>query len=280
MYRTWMFVPGSQDKHLNKAKDLRADVLIFDLEDAVSTADKAIARNKVKNCIENLENRVNFVRVNSLSTPHFLKDIQRIADSNLDGIVLPKTNEREDVIITDYLLEQLELKHGFESHSLSIVPIIETGKGLQNAYTIACASKRVQCLCFGVEDFQLDMDIETDEAEFQLMYARSQLVTASKAAGKQAPIDSVYIDFNDHKGLKDSANNGRKFGFQGKLVIHPMQIELINQVFSPTSAQIKEAKQIVEMYDFEEGGATQIEGKMVDFPVAEQARKMLARIEE
>lgn len=279
MYRTWMFVPGSQDKHLDKAKDLPADVLIFDLEDAVPKMDKAVARRKVKISIQNLENKINFVRVNALSTPYFLEDIDQIVDSNLAGVVLPKTNTREDIIITDYLLRQTELKHGLKSNSISIVPIIETGKGLHNAYEIASASERVQCLSFGAEDFKLDMEIDAKEAEYELMYARSSLVTDSRAAEKQAPIDSVYIDFQDHQGLESSARNGKRFGFQGKLVIHPKQIEVINQVFAPTVEQIKEAKVIVETYNFEEAGAIQIDGQMIDFPVAERARKMLTHIE-
>lgn len=283
MYRTWMFVPGSQDKHLKKAADLSADVLIFDLEDAVPTVDKETARLKVKECIQKLEKKVSFVRVNALSTPYFLEDIKQIASPHLSGIILPKTNNREDIIIADYLLEQQEQEQGLLKGSLSIVPLIETAQGLNNAEKIASASERVSHLSFGAEDFMLDLNMDAGQEEQELLYARSKLVTASRSAGKEAPVDSVYTDFKDDIGLGKAAKKGKMLGFQGKLVIHPKQIDVVNQIFSPTSEQIAKARKIIQMYDAsekEEGGVIQIDGKMVDVPVAERARKILSYVGE
>lgn len=280
MYRTWMFIPGSQDKYLEKTQDLSADVFIFDLEDAVSIADKKIARDKVKKCMQNLANRLNFVRVNPLSSPYMLEDLQQIMNSKLTGIMIPRTTGREDVIIVDYILEQLEIKHGIERKSLSIIPLIETAEGLHNSYEIASASERVYCLSFGAEDFMLDLNIESTEGEQELLYARSKLVTVSKVAVKGRPIDSVFTDFTDNNGLKESATKAKKLGFQGKLIVHPNQIEAVNQVFTPTSEQIIQARKIVEKFDRTEEVVIQVDGKMVDYPVVEQARQILSYLEK
>lgn len=279
MYRTWMFIPGSKDKHLTKAGKLPADTLIFDLEDAVSLADKESARLKVKQYIENLKDRLNYVRVNALTTPYFLEDINEIITPNLTGIVLPKSNKKEDMIIVDYILGQLEQKHGLPEGSLSIVPLIETAQGLNNVDEIVSASKRIHCLAFGAEDLTLDLNIETGAVEQELLYARSKLVVASRAAGIEAPIDSVYIDFKDEVGLRKSARIGKQIGFQGKLTIHPNQIDIVNEVFAPTLEEITKAKKIVEMYDaatHDERGVIQVDGQMVDAPVVERARKVLS----
>lgn len=277
-----MFIPGSQDKHLEKAESLSADALIFDLEDAVSEKDKETARCKVKSCLSHLTEKTNFVRVNALTTPHFLEDVRKVVCSELAGIVLPKVNQKEDIGIADYLLGQFEMRYHLPKAFTKIVPIIESASGLYRAHEIATASERISCLAFGAEDYKLDVTIDSQGSELELLYARSKLVTASKAAGKDAPIDSVYTDFGDEKGLEESAKMGKKLGFQGKLLIHPKQINTVNSVYSPTEEQIKEAKRILEVYETSfnhEDGAIQIDGKMVDRPVVEQARKLLSLVE-
>ena len=120
---------------------------------------------------------------------------------------------------------------------------------MNNVQEIAVASKRIYCLAFGAEDLMLDLKIEASDDEQELLFFRSQLVLASKVAGLEAPIDSVYINFKDSRGLKRASENGNKLGFQGKLLIHPNQIEIVNQAFAPTPEQILKAREIVEKYD-------------------------------
>lgn len=278
MLRTCMFIPGDKDKHLEKLKTFSADAYILDLEDAVAEKNKSTARQKVKRIIEETENPSIFVRVNDVGTDYFLDDIQEVIHPNLAGIVLPMANKKEDIVIADYLLGKIENKHLMQNGSVSIIPIIETTSGLYHAYDIASVSKRVSCLAFGAEDFMLHTNMETDEEQTQLLYARSKLVTESNAAGINPPVDSVYTDFRDNEGLKNAAMAGRKLGFQGKLVIHPNQIQVVNEVFSPSVEQITEAEEIVEAYNkalLSGSGAVQVNGKMVDAPVAERAKMIL-----
>ena len=279
MYRSWLFVPGNQEKHLSKVKDLKADAIIYDLEDAVPDKNKSAARIKVKETIKNTSEQINYVRVNDLNTPYFMDDLNGIIVENLSGIVIPKVDHREDIIIADYFLGQLEEKYNFQKNTFSIIPLIETALGIQNIQEIASASERIMCLCFGGEDFMLDLNVNSNGQQLELLYARSKMVIASRAAGIEAPIDTVYTNFRDDKGLKTAAQSGKQFGFQGKLIIHPQQIDIVNAVFSPTAVEIEEAEKIVELYQqsLERGeGAVQLAGKMIDVPVAERARKILS----
>lgn len=270
---------GESRKNLNKVKDLQADVIIYDLEDAVPVNEKVIARQKVKEAICKISQQVNFVRVNDLTTPYFIEDLDGIIAENLSGIVLPKVNNQHDIIIAAYLLGQMEEKYGLEEGSLAIVPLIETASGIQNVQEIVCASNRILCLCFGAEDFMLDLHIDAGEMGENLMYARTQLVIASKAAGKEPPVDSVFVDFKDEAGLEKETERAKCAGFQGKLLIHPKQIAPVHHAFSPTREQVKEAEKIIALYgeSLKNGkGALEIDGKMIDAPVVERARKVLS----
>ncbi|MCT1578362.1 CoA ester lyase [Oceanobacillus kimchii] len=278
MLRTCMFIPGDKDRRLEKVRALSADAFIFDLEDAVAEENKKSARQRVKRFIENTEHITTFVRVNAVDTDYFLEDIQEIVHANLDGIVLPMTDDREKIVIADYFLGQMEKRNNLKSGSVSIIPIIETASGLHNAYTIGSASQRVSCLAFGSEDFILNTNISPDEEQIQLLYARSKLVIDSKAVGLDPPIDSVYTDIHNDEGLKKTAKEGKKLGFQGKLVIHPGQIPIVNEVFSPSAKQIAEAERIIDAYNdaiLNGSGAVQVNGKMIDAPIAERAKMIL-----
>lgn len=273
-----MFVPGNRDKLLKESENISVDALIFDLEDAVPHEDKESARLKIKKTMKRIGRKNNYVRVNSISTHYFLDDINALINEDITGIMLPMTNSSEDIIILDYILEQMERKSGLPRYSVAILPIIETASGLYCAYEIAKASKRINQLAFGAEDFMLDLKIKPDEQQAQLLYARSKLVNTSRAAGIEAPIDSVFKDIRDLKGLEIESQKAKGLGFQGKLIIHPEQIEPVNKAFHPTKEEIIKAKIIVEKYESaaEIGiGAIQVDGKMVDFPVAQQAKQIL-----
>lgn len=280
---SWLFIPGNKEKHLQKAYQLNADALIFDLEDAVPSTEKEKARKHVVQTIQKLDNKNNFIRVNELASDYFLDDLEKMIIPNVNGVVLPKVNNRGDIAIADYLIGKFERKNGLKNGAISIVPIIETAEGIHKALEIAQASTRIKRLAFGAEDFMLDLNIYPDESESELLYARSQLVVASREARIEPPIDSIYTDFRDEDGLKTATERGKRFGFRGKLLIHPDQIETVNNIFVPTTKEIAEAKKIVQAYEeaIRVGqGAIQVDGKMIDVPIYERAKKMLKHHEK
>ncbi len=277
MHRSWLFVPGSQDKYLKKVKELKTDVIIFDLEDSVIKAKKDEARVKVSEAISDMRTKVNFVRVNGIYTEFFIDDLEKLVRPGLTGIVLPKVNKRDDMIIADYMLDQIEKKHLLEPKSVTIVPIIESAKALHNAYDIASSCNRVKCLAFGAEDLMLDMNIKSSNG-IETLYARSKMIEVSKASSIGPPIDQIYPNLADMEGLRKEAENGRNLGFQGKLLIHPNQVETINEVFTPTIEEINEAKEVIEKYhkSIVEGfGVSKVNGKMIDAPIVEKAKRIL-----
>ncbi|MBY8910365.1 CoA ester lyase [Salinicoccus roseus] len=278
MDKTWIFIPGAKEKFLKKANELEADVVIFDLEDSVVPEDKKEARGMVKAVLDRQASKSRrFVRVNGTRSPFFIDDIAELTSHDIDGVVIPMVETRDEMMIADFLLKHYEKTNGMEPGAIRVVPLIETGKGIVNAVDIAMSIERIEVLAFGAEDYMLDVGIPKDEGD-ALLYARSVLVTASSAAGIAPPIDSVYTDFNDPEGLKNASIRSRGMGFQGRLVIHPKQLETINEVFGPTAREIEEARKIVEAYEtsFNEGdGALQVNGKMIDAPVAERAKKLL-----
>jgi citrate lyase subunit beta/citryl-CoA lyase len=232
----------------------------------------------VRKAVCNPTDKVNFVRINDAATPFFFEDLQEVACPGLAGIVLPKAASSNQIELVDYLLTQIEQKRNMETGSIQIVPLIESASGLHHAYQIATASKRVKRLAFGSVDFALDIGVQLTKEGTEILYARSQLVVVSRAAGIEPPIDAVYIHVKDAEGFLRDTQLAKQLGFQGKLVIHPDQIGTANQVFAPTAEEIEEAKTIAAAFD--EAVATglaaiQVNGKLVDYPVAERAKRIL-----
>ncbi|MDN4074378.1 HpcH/HpaI aldolase/citrate lyase family protein [Fictibacillus terranigra] len=277
-YRTWMFVPGSDEKKLQKAGSLSADVLIFDLEDAVSPNEKEMARSRVRKAIALHKQKVNFVRVNSCHSPYFYEDLTSMVTAGVSGIVLPKAETSEQILFLDRMISELEANRNMDTPDIKIVPLIESALGLHQAFEIASASPRVLRMAFGSVDFALDIQADLTKDGLELLYARSQIVIASKAARIEAPIDTVYVDIRDSEGFLKETTLIKQLGFQGKLVIHPDQIELVNQVFVPTQEEIEDAERLVKAFEhsLENGsGVLQLDGKMVDLPVVDRARRIL-----
>jgi citrate lyase subunit beta/citryl-CoA lyase len=280
LFRSWMFVPGNHQRRLEKAKELQADVIIYDLEDAVPLQEKEKARDMVTHALRNNRGKVQFVRVNDPSTPYFLDDVCAVAGPDLAGIVLPKAASKEHVSLADCLLAKRENQHGLQTGATEVVPLIESALGLYHAFEIASANSRVKRLAFGSVDYTLDIGAQLTKEGTEILFARSQLVVVSRAAGIEAPIDAVYIHLDDSEGLAVDAKLARQLGFQGKLVIHPHQIEVVNDVFSPTEEEIEEAKRIAAAFDEAVASgfaAVQVGGKMVDYPVAERAKRILGQ---
>lgn len=279
--RTFLFAPGSETRKAEKALTCGADVIIWDLEDAVAVSEKAKAREAVAAVLRQPRNHsLGFVRVNSLSSGMAFADLKAIVCGALDGIVLPKAESESEIKHLDWLIDVLEGEKGIAGKKIEILPLIETALGLWNALDIMKASGRVKRVAFGSGDFTLDIGSQWSKEGEEVLYARSRLVAASRAAAVEQPIDAVFPDVRDPEGLKSDARLGRKLGFQGKLVIHPSQVEPVNEIYSPTPREVEWSQKIVAAFSEAESrgiAAIQVEGKLVDYPVAEMARRVLAR---
>jgi len=275
-----LFTPGNNMRMIYKAGTLGADAIILDLEDAVPLAEKETARIFVKDSIEQVgacDAQV-FVRTNAFTTRMAEEDLNWTVQAGLDGIVLPKAESKDDVLETERLIAALEKERELEPGSLVIVPILETARGVVNAYEIVTASRRVVAIAFGAVDFTRDMGINLSRDGTELFYARSHIVVTARAAEVQA-IDTPWIDVADREGLLRDSERGRQLGFRGKLLIHPSQIEPVNRVFSPSEDEVEYAQKVVEAFSEAEVkglGAISLNGKMIDVANFRQAQDLIA----
>ncbi len=281
--RTMLFVPGNREKWLERARTVPADALILDLEDSVPPAEKENARKMVAAWINGLAtgDRQVWVRVNALTTPYAEEDIRVVVTRDLSGILLPKSESASDVIRLGELLARAEKAAGLGEGTVGVLPLVETPKGIINAYEIASASPRVRGITFGAEDYALEMGVNRTKEGAEIQYPRMALGVACRAAGVLA-IDCVYTDVRDIEGLVRETKMAAQLGFQGKLVIHPDQVEPVNRVFVPSDEELARAKRVVAAFEaaVAEGKAsTAVDGKMVDSPVAARARNVLTLAE-
>lgn len=274
-----MFAPGIDRRKVEKAVGLGVDVVILDLEDSVDTSRKAEAREIVVSVLKDRNTAKElWVRINPPETDFFLGDIMDVVAARPDGIMMPKAESAEGVARVDWIIGLLEARHGIEKGSIDLVPLVESARGIKSAGEIAAGSDRVKRLSFGAVDYTLDMGIELTKDTAELFYARSALAVASRSAGLEGPIDTVYTDVKDSEGLSADCRLGRSLGFQGKLVIHPAQVEVVNSVFSPTAEELARARKIVEVYEealAAGSGVAQLNGKLIEKPVALRARRIL-----
>ncbi len=259
---SYLFVPGTRPDRYAKAFGSGADAVILDLEDAVAPQDKQSARDSVSQHLAALPPAL--VRINGIETEWFRDDLQMCRTAGAAGIVLPKAEQAGDI---EFIVKQL-------GGHIPLLPLIESAKGMWNAYAIAqCGG--VERLMFGSIDFQLDMGIP-DDGEALLHY-RSELVLVSRVAGIQSPVDGVTASLQDLAALRADTLRAKSLGFGAKLCIHPRQIATVNDTFRPSEQEIQWAKRIVEAAASAHGAALAIDGKMVDKPVLLCAQAILAR---
>ena len=274
--RSWLFCPASNRRRMEKANASAAHAVIIDLEDAVAEADKDQARAMLGECIRDLRRDNFYVRINALDTPHALLDMEAVVAPALQGIMLPKSERARDVEVADWLLSQMERRLGLPEGRIEIVPLVESARGLANLHSIGASSGRVRRLAFGAADFTLDLGITWSAEEHELLAYRSALVLASRNANLAAPIDTPWLSIADGEGMVASAKRARDHGFGGKLCIHPDQVTVTNQIFAPTPAEIDEARKIVAAFEAAGSAAITLDGRMLDYPVVEAARRVLA----
>mgnify|MGYP006253218943 FL=1 len=284
-FRTLLFTPGNHPRKVAKVFDAGADAVIIDLEDAVAIAEKPATRAAV---VEAMRARTEprkplcYVRINALSTPFAYGDVQALVGPWLDGIVLPKLESKEELFAADWLIAQCEREAGLPEGTIDLLPIIETAKGEQAMMAIATAGSRVKRLSFGAGDYTLDLGRQWSLGEEELLPMRHSLVSVSRAAGLEPPIDTVFIHLNEADAYAKSCRTAQALGFQGKLCIHPGQIDATNTTFTPSDAEIAYARKIVAAFDAAEAAGSasiQVEGYFVDYPIVEKARRTLALAE-
>lgn len=267
--RSRMYVPGNNPRMLNSAGVYGCDCLIFDLEDSVVPEAKEDARFLVKNALKHLNFGKSelWVRVNKSTVK---EDLSVVKYGHPHGICLSKAEEGEDIVILENILEE----EGLKAH---IMPIIETARGVENVASIASASDSVVAIAFGAEDFT--RDIGGKRTWDTLLYPRSRLVVAATAHGVQA-LDTIYPHAQDLEGLREETRKIMEMGFHGKGAIHPRQIEVIHQCFTPTPEEIEEARAILQAVEEAKAkglGSASFHGKMIDLPVEKKARTILRR---
>ena len=280
MRRSMLFLPGNNPNMLINGNCLGADAVIFDLEDAVSPDEKDAARILVRNTMRYMDFRgcEIIVRINSIDTAYWCKDIDAIAPYTPGLILLPKTGGAADVLAADEYITQTEEKLGLSQGTIGLMPLIETAMGVENAFAIASATKRVKALFLGAEDLTADLQCKRTKEGREIEYARTRLVMAARAAGVDV-YDTPFTDVNDDEGIEIDALLAKSLGFSGKASISPRHVEVINRVFSPTMAEIDYAYEVMEAIALakQQGkGAIALRGKMIDAPIVMRAQRTIA----
>jgi citrate lyase subunit beta/citryl-CoA lyase len=278
--RSFLFAPGNHARRAEKALTLPADAVILDLEDAVAISEKPATRGLVTGTFGQPRRGKLYVRVNAYSTEWCYADIVAIALAGLDGIILPKVESADQLRSVDWLLANLERERGLPAGGIDLVPIIETAIGMSAVGSIAGSGSRTKRLAFGAGDYTLDLGMVWSRDESELLPARAAVVMASRAAGIEPPLDTVWADLRDAEGFARSAACAAALGFQGKMCIHPDQIAVTNTAFSPSEQQLAWAKRVVAAFDEAEAkglASIQLDGQFIDYPIVQRARQVASR---
>ncbi|NHM31407.1 HpcH/HpaI aldolase/citrate lyase family protein [Neobacillus terrae] len=279
MIRSYLFVPATSAKMFDKALASIADCVIFDLEDAVAISEKRAARERARTYLQNTELQKDvFIRINDVTTNWWREDLEAAIQGGASGVVVPKAESAVSMkILCEAAVSFLE-RNNRVLDSFAVLPLIETARGVQFAYEIAAAHYFIKRLVFGSIDYSLDIDCELTSDGTELVYARSNIVNASRAAGIGSPVDAVYPDLANEAGLLDEAQRARKLGFKAKLAIHPKQLEPIHTVFTLSKQEVEAALEIVNAFEnAEQQGIASISvgNKLVDYPVYKKAKGLV-----
>lgn len=278
MRRSMLFMPGNNSGMLLNADALGADSVILDLEDAVSPQEKDSARILVRNALKYLGyiGCEVIIRINSIDTDFWKKDLDEIIPMKPDMIMPPKVSSGMDIKVVENYMGEVERRHGIEK-KISLIPLIETALGVENAFEIASSSKRIKAIFLGGEDLTADLRCKRTKRGDEIFYSRGRMVMAARAAGIDV-YDTPFTDVEDEEGLRTDAEFAKSLGFTGKACISPRHVQSVNEVFSPTLEEIEYAKEVMEIIQVakEQGkGAISLRGKMIDAPIVERARQTL-----
>ena len=273
MRRSMLFLPGNNPNMLINGNCLGSDAVIFDLEDAVAPDQKDAARILVRNTLRYMDFRgcERIVRINSIGTPYWKEDLKALLPYKPDLILLPKTESAQDILTIDAYMTELGSEVG-------VMALIETALGVENAFQIASASKRLKALFLGAEDLTADLRCKRTKEGREIEYARHRLVVAARAAGVDV-YDTPFTDVNDDEGIVTDATYAKALGFTGKASISPRHVEVINSVFSPTQKDVDYAYEVMEAIALAKAqgkGAISLYGKMIDAPIVTRAEQTIA----
>lgn len=281
--RSMLFTPGHRLDMVEKAGRSGTDAVIVDLEDAVSVDNKPLARS---NLAELPPSPVPyFVRTNAADTGLLWDDVRAAGVANVGGIVLPKAEDPGVFREIDGVLAELERASGKPEGSVTVIPLIESALGVRLTYEIALASSRVECVMFGggeQGDLVADLGVEWTPEGTGLMHARSQVLLSSRAAGVPYPMEAVFMDFRNLDALRVESELARTLGYIGKVAIHPAQVPVINDVFTPPADVVEYQRKILAAFEEAEAAgeaSIAVDGKMVDYAVARVARTVIERAE-
>ncbi|HCM84562.1 MULTISPECIES: citrate (pro-3S)-lyase subunit beta [Enterococcus] len=277
--RTMMFVPGANAAMLRDAPLYGADSIMFDLEDAVSLKEKDSARVLVHFALKTFDfSQVEtVVRINSLDTDG-AADVEAMVLAGADVIRLPKTETAQDIVDVDEVITNVEAANGIPVGTTKMMAAIESAEGVLNAREIAKASTRLIGIALGAEDYVTNMKTKRYPDGQELFFARSMILHAARAAGIAA-IDTVYSDVDNAEGFKNEVSLIKQLGFDGKSVINPRQIPLVNAIYTPTEAELQNAKEVIwgiREAEAKGSGVISVNGKMVDKPIVERAERVIA----
>ena len=284
MLRSWLFIPGDSEKKLAKGATTGADALIIDLEDAVAPARRPIARELTRDYLRSADRSICqlYVRINPLDGADALLDLAGIIEGKPDGLILPKAATVADSDRLGYYLDALEVAGGIEQGNTKIFPIVtETPGAMLTLDGYQSVNPRVVALAWGAEDLSAAIGASTNKDEngdltAPYILARSLCLMAAYAAGVQA-VDTVYTDFRDDDGLRTSSNQARRDGFTGKIAIHPNQVGIINDAFTPSADDLTHAHAVIALFaENPDAGTLSLDGKMLDKPHLTQAERVIA----
>ena len=284
MRRSMLFLPGNNPNMLINGNCLGSDAVIFDLEDAVSPAEKDAARVLVRNTLRYMDftGCQRIVRINSTDTAYWKADLDAILPEKPDLILLPKTGTAQDALTADAYITELEEKLGLPKNSVGLMPLIETALGVENSFSIASCCDRIFALFLGAEDLTADLRCKRTKEGREIEYARTRLVVAARAADVEV-YDTPFTDVNDDAGIWTDAELAKALGFTGKASISPRHLEAINQTFSPTLAEIDYAYEVLEAIEMAKAqgkGAIALRGKMIDAPIVARAQRTIQMAEQ
>jgi citrate lyase subunit beta/citryl-CoA lyase len=281
--RSMLFTPGNRLDMLAKAVKSGTDAVIVDLEDSVAVDNKPEARGNLDQLPESPVPY--YVRTNAVETGLLWEDVVAAGRSPAVGVIVPKAEDPRVISQVDGALTAMELESGRESGSITLIPLIESAIGVRLTYEMALASDRVDCVMFGggeQGDLVADLGVEWTPEGTGLMQARSQVLLSSRAAGVPYPMEAVFMDFRNPEGLRLECELARTLGYVGKVAIHPAQIEVINDVFTPSPQVVEYQRKVLAAFEEAEAegkASIAVDGKMVDYAVARVARAVIARAE-
>jgi citrate lyase subunit beta / citryl-CoA lyase len=278
-----IFTPGDRLDMVEKAARSGTDAVIVDLEDAVSNDNKVSARS---NLAELPPSPVPYyVRTNGATTPWFWEDVAAAGHAEVVGLILPKAEDPKVISQIDGALTVAEMRSGKKTGDITLIPLIESALGVRLTYEIALASTRVECVMFGggeQGDLIADLGAEWSPEGTGLMQARSQVLLSARAAGVPYPMEAVFMDFRNNEALRVESEIARTLGYVGKVAIHPGQVPVINEVFTPSPEVVEYQRKVLAAFEEAEAAgkaSIAVDGRMVDYAVARVARTIIARAE-